>query len=111
MSSINAAQKGALTRFYRRHIIPLARLREMDWLERGIGDADDTYFLSRPCQVMAPDDFCIPLGDEQQAIRALEQAWAGTPLEGLGRELVKLARHFQHTEQEATVASYIYEMF
>ena len=111
MLSISNTQANALTHFYGRHILSLAQAPGMDRLEYGAPDGPDTYFVSRRRQQMRPEDFVVPLADEAQAIATLEKAWAGTPLHGLGKELIRLVHYFPAVEQEAKVSSFIYEMF
>jgi hypothetical protein len=111
MFSISNTQANALTHFYGRHVLRLAQAPGMDQLEHAQPDAPNTYFVSRPRQQMSAEDFEVRLGDEGQAAQTLEQAWAGTPLQGLGRELIRLVRYFPPAEQQATVSSFIYEMF
>ena len=111
MLSISNTQANALTHFYGRHILRLAQEPGIDRLEYGVPDGPDTFFVSRRRQQMRPEDFEVRLGDEAQAVETLEKTWAGTPLRGLGKEMVRLVRYFPAVEQEATVSSFIYEMF
>ena len=60
---------------------------------------------------MGKKDFELHFADEQQAIDTLERIWAGTPLSGLPRKMVKLARHFAQTKQSSEISSFVYEMF
>jgi hypothetical protein len=111
MLSISNSQANALTHFYGRHILRLAQTPGMDHLTHGAPDGPETYFVSRRQPQMRPEDFEARLGDETEAVETLERAWATTPLRGLGRELIRLVRYFPPVEQEATVSSFIYEMF
>ena len=111
MFSISNTQANALTHFYGRHILRLAQAPGMDHLAHGAPDGPGTYFVSRPRPQLSPEDFEVRLGDEAQATQTLERAWTGTPLQGLGREMIRLVRYFPPVEQDATVSSFIYEMF
>jgi hypothetical protein len=111
MFSISNTQANALTHFYGRHILRLAQAPGMDHLRYGAPDGPNTYFVSRPRPQMLREEFEVRLGDEAQAMDTLERAWASTPLHGLGREMIRLVRYFPPVEQDATVSSFIYEMF
>jgi hypothetical protein len=41
----------------------------------------------------------------------LDAHWAGTPLRGLGKKILKLARYFPEPEEKTELSSSIYEMF
>lgn len=111
MASTNPKQAAALTQFYRKRILRLSTIREMDWLEHGEPESEASYFVPRERQEMSPQDFVLGLDDEHSAGETLERAWASSPLAGTGRDMIKLVRYFPPVEEESQVSAFVYEMF
>jgi len=113
MSSIDPQQARLLNRFYDRYLRPLSEARRRTVASRiqppcGSGSS---YFVERPRTRLGRRDFELRLGDQHQAARTLEQAWAETPLRNLAKPLMNLAPAFQDVEECSEVSSFVYEMF
>ncbi len=111
MSSINPEQVRALTRFYEDYILPLSRRHRMEILDHTPPQSRASYFIKRTRTCLSRRDFEPSQGTKQVTSRMLDAHWAGTPLRGLGREILKLAHYFPEQEEKAELSSSIYEMF
>lgn len=100
----------ALRRFHARRLRPLAGLPELA-LAKGPDPSRRSYYEVRERPPLAPGDLEIPFGRPEEMAVSLERFWAGTPLAGLGRALVRLSRRFRGVRQRERVSSYVYEMF
>jgi len=99
----------ALERFYRRRILTLteAGLRAAPGPDPGA----ESYYEVRDRPPLRPSDFEIPFGTPREIAMTLDAHWAGTPLAGLGRALVRRSRLFRGVRQKEQVSSFVYEMF
>jgi hypothetical protein len=112
MSSIDDKQRRLLVEFYERHVLPLAAHPETSRLEpRAHPKTDESYFFIRTKTKLERHDFEVRLADEAEVADTLGRMWAGTPLEPIPEELMKLVRHFRDVEEKAEVSAFIYEMF
>ena len=113
MNSIDIAnpQMKALAAFYRRHVLPLCKPGAAGALLPRYPDGSTTFYVVRKATRMTSGDFELSMANERQIIEALRARWKGTPLETVPEPLVKLARQFEHTEQQAQLSAFIYEMF
>ena len=106
---IDAKQRDALVDFFRQRILPLGTgIAEHP---RPPGGGADSLYHARGGERPTPHDLEIDLGERASIARALDAHWRGTPLEGLGRALLRLARRFPRREEKADVSSDIYEMY
>ncbi len=53
----------------------------------------------------------LGFGNRREMARTLDRHWRGTPLHGLGRALLRLARRFPRRVERSEVSSDVYEMF
>lgn len=100
----------ALRRFHANRLRPLTDVPGME-LPPGPDPALASYWVPREGSPLRPADLEIPFGRPADRARSLDAFWAGTPLAGLGRALVRLSRRFRGVRQNEEVSSYIYEMF
>lgn len=110
MSSIDPKQRDLLVAFYEKHVLALAAHPETALLPGPNKDAE-SFFHVRTHTRLEPADFDLGIETPVQVAHALEQKWAGTPLAGIGDELLALVEHFDRIEEKAEVSSFIYEMF
>lgn len=106
---IDAKQRDALVDFFRQRVLQLGTAVAEH--PRPPGGEPDSLYHSRSGERPSARDLEIDLGERGSIARALDGHWRGTPLEGLGRALLKLARRFPRREEKAQVSSDIYEMF
>jgi hypothetical protein len=102
-------RRRALEHFYRHRILTLAAvgLRAAP----GPDPATESYYEVCDRPPLRPSDFEIPFGAPREIAGTLDAHWAGTPLAGLGRSLVRISRLFRGVRQKEQVSSFIYEMF
>ena len=106
---IDPRQRDALVDFFRQRVLPLgAAVAEHP---RPPGGEPDSLYHSRGGARPRAHQMEIDLGERVSIARALDADWRGTPLEGLGKALLRLARRFPRREQRADVSSDVYEMF
>jgi hypothetical protein len=110
---IDDRQKKMLVDFYEEHMLPLAAHPETASLEpRRRDDSDaESFFVVRTKTRLERSDFEVRLADEEQVVETLERMWNGTPLASIPRPLLRLAKHFQKTEEKSEVSAFVYEMF
>ena len=111
MSSTDDKATEALTKFYEKHILPLAAHPETAHLEDPRRADAESWYHRRERPAMSKSDFEFRLGDEKEAAETLRRYWAGTPLAEITEEMMALAEHFQAREEKSTVSAFIYEMF
>lgn len=104
-------QDKALAAFYGKHVLPLCKPGMADAPWPHVPDAPNTFYVTRRATRMARADFELSMADEAQIIRTLRARWKGGPLESIPEPLLELARQFEHTEQQAQVSAFVYEMF
>ena len=102
-------QRDSLVDLFRRKLLPLGR---------GIADPvrppdgrTGSLYHSRGGERPRPESLEISQGSHREIADSLEAQWRGTPLAGLGRALLRLARRFPRREEKSEVSSDIYEMF
>ncbi len=100
-----------LERFFEKHLLPLAAETGLMRSPTMPADDADSYYEVVDRAPLTPADFEIPFSDPEEIAETLDQHWHGTPLEGLGRQLLKLSRHFEDVQEKAEVSSFVYEMF
>ena len=110
-STERARDRAALERFFERELLPRARAPEWERSDPAPDAGCESYWVERDGEPMCPGDFELPFGDADAVAASLERWWSGTPLAGLGRKLVRLARRFSRREERAEVSSDVYEMF
>ncbi|MBW2395513.1 MAG: hypothetical protein JRG95_14730 [Deltaproteobacteria bacterium] len=111
---IDTKQRDALVDFFRQRVLPLGSSVSQHPRPPGgqppLPDPGSLYherFGERP----TARSLEIDLSDRGNISRALEAHWQGTPLEGLGKALLRLAKRFPRGEEKADVSSDVYEMF
>ncbi len=108
----DARQRAALVSFFRHRILPLTEgatppLRA----PRPPEGAADSLYHSRGGERPGRASLEIDLGSRRAIARSLDAQWRGTPLAGLGRALLRLARRFPRGAERSEVSSDVYEMF
>jgi hypothetical protein len=104
-------QTKALIKFYQKHVLPLCKSGMADAQWTHVPDGPNTFYLTRKATRMTRADFELPVADEAQIARTLRAHWKGTSLETIPDPLLKLARQFEHTQRQAQVSAFVYEMF
>ena len=108
----DARQRAALVAFFRRRILPLAAVVTPPVrVPRPPETGPDSLYHSRGGERPSRASFEIDLGGRQAIARSLDDHWRGTPLAGLGRALLRLARRFPRSAEKSEVSSDVYEMF
>lgn len=106
---IDPKQRDALVEFFRQRVLPLgSRVAQHP---RPPGGQPDSLYHERHGERPTARSLEIDLGDRGSITRALETHWQGTPLEGMGKALLRLARRFPRGVEKADVSSDVYEMF
>ncbi len=109
VEGIDPKQRDALVDFFRQRVVALGS--DVAEHPRPPAGADDSYYHSRGGERPRATSMEIDLGSRRSIARALDGHWRGTPLEGLGRGLLRLARLFPRRAEKADVSSDVYEMF
>lgn len=106
---IDPKQREGLVDFFHRKILPLGPgiadpVRAPDGRPRSL-------YHSRGGERPRPESLEISQGSQREIADSLDAHWRGTPLSGLGRALLRLARRFPRREEKSELSSDIYEMF
>ncbi|MBW2243279.1 MAG: hypothetical protein JRH01_14930 [Deltaproteobacteria bacterium] len=106
---IDPKQRDALVDFFRQRVLPLGS--SVSQHPRPPGGQPHSLYHERHGERPTARSLEIDLGDRGSITRALEAHWQGTPLEGLGKALLRLAKRFPRRDEKANVSSDVYEMF
>jgi hypothetical protein len=113
MSSIDPRQARILNQFYDSYLRPLSAKPRHAAVAKAPPprDVGSSYFVQRGRARLSRREFELRLGDQHQAARTLEQAWAGTRLRGLAKPMMRLAPAFRDVEDRSEISAFVYEMF
>ena len=105
-----ARQRAAIEAFFRTRLLPLGRDAAAPVPTPG---AEPTsLYHPRHGERPRPEAMELAFGSRREIARTLDDHWRGTPMRGLGRALLRLARRFRrHELDRSDLSSDVYEMF
>ena len=102
-------QRAAIEAFFRARVLPLGQGAAAPVPTPGAGS--DSLYHPRGGERPRPEAMELAFGRRREIARTLDAHWRGTPLLGLGRALLRLARRFPRRAERSEVSSDVYEMF
>lgn len=110
MALTDRKQRDRLRRFYRKHLLAVSGLAS-GGLNSDFIENSDSYYVVQNREPPAWEAFEMRLGNRGDVAGSLDRHWAGTPLDGMGKRLMSLSKHFEYVEEKQEVSSFVYEMF